>query len=157
MLELYIMRHAAAEDGNGNDFSRTLTDKGRKQAEKMGDWLLELMTAPLLVVSSPYPRAHETANILAGRLGKAATVRLDERLAPGMVQDEAFAVIHEFGRLAERLMLVGHSPDLDYLVSRLIGAREGGVEMRKGAVACLTAERVGFGGSTLCWLINPKL
>ncbi len=156
-MELYLMRHADAEDGNGNDFSRALTERGRKQAEKMGDWLRELKAAPLLIVSSPYPRAHETANLLAGSLGKDTTARPDERLAPGMTPDAASAVIHEFGGRTERLMLVGHSPDLDRLAAYLVGAKEGGVEMRKGAIACLTAARAGFGGSTLRWLIDPKL
>ncbi len=156
-MDLFLMRHADAEDGNGNDFSRALTDKGRKQAEKMGDWLKELKAAPLLIITSPYPRAHQTASILAERLGKDTTARPDERLAPGMTMDVAAAVIHELGGGIERLMLVGHSPDLDRLAAYLIGAKEGGVEMRKGAVACLASARAGFGGSTLRWLIDPKL
>lgn len=156
-MELYVMRHADAEDGNGNDFSRALTEHGRGQAEKMGDWLKRLKAFPLLVVTSPYPRAHETANIVAERLGEGSSVQPDERLAPGMKAEEASAIIHEIGRRRERLLLVGHSPDLDRLVSHLIGAKDEAVTMRKGAVAHLDTVRAGFAGSVLCWLVNPKM
>lgn len=157
LMELFLIRHADAIDGTGNDYSRTLSEKGRKQAEKMGDWLKEMKTDCLRIVTSPFPRAHETANIIAARLENATPVQPDERLAPGMATDVGSGLIHEFGKSAERLALVGHAPDLGNLASYLIGARENGIEMRKGAVACLECVRSGFGGSVLKWLIDPKL
>lgn len=156
-MELFLMRHADAEPAADDDFSRLLTDKGRKQAEKMGAWLKVLHLAPALFVSSPFPRAHETAGIVAGVIGKGCATQPDERLAPGMTVETGCAAIHELGRDDRRLCLVGHSPDLDRLAAYLIGARDGAVEMKKGAVAAFETARAGFGGSLLKWLINPKL
>lgn len=157
ILELFLMRHADAIDGTGNDFSRTLSERGRKQAEKMGDWLKEMKTEPVLFVTSPFPRAYETANIIAARLENGSTVQPDERLAPGMTTEEGSGLIHELGNNAPRLALVGHAPDLGDLASYLIGAKESGIDMRKGAVANFECLRSGFGGSVLKWLIDPKL
>lgn len=156
-MELFLMRHADAVDGAGNDYARVLSPRGRKQAEKMGDWLKSMGVVSLGIVASPYPRALETADIVASRLGEGTTARQDERLASGMTADTGAAVIHEFGQMHPRLCLVGHSPDLDRFAAHLIGAKETAVEMRKGAIAAFATARAGFGGSTLLWLINPKM
>lgn len=156
-MELFLMRHADAVDANGNDYARVLSPKGKKQAEKMGDWLKSMGIVPLGIVTSPYPRALETADIVASRLGEGTSARQDERLAPGMTTDVGAAVVHEFGQMHSKLLLVGHSPDFDRFAAHLVGAREAGVEMRKGAVAAFETARAGFAGSTLRWLIHPKM
>lgn len=156
-MELLLMRHADAVSGTGDDFVRALSGKGRKQAEKMGNWLKRLDLFPLFMVSSPYPRAMETAAIVQGILGKDSALRKDERLSPGMTTDAGSALVHEFGAPGRRLLLVGHSPDLGRLCSHLLGARGSAVAMTKAAVACLEAENAGAGGSVLQWLITPKL
>ena len=150
------MRHADAVDGDGNDFSRTLSEKGHRQARTMGEWLAANHQGDILVVSSPLPRARQTADNVAKTLGKRATVQQDERLACGMSTDTASEVIMEFGKKAPALMLVGHAPDLGNLASYLLGGREETVEMRKGAIACFETVRAGQGGSTLRWLVNPR-
>lgn len=156
-MELYLMRHADAEPSAGNDFTRLLTEKGRKQAVKMAEWLRALDLGYLRLMTSPYPRAHETANIVAEILGPDAVVQPDERLASGMTVDAASALIHEAGTADGRLCLVGHSPDLDLLAAYLVGAKDRNIEMKKGAVAAFDTARAGFGGSLLKWLIHPKL
>lgn len=156
-MELLIMRHADAVDGNGNDFQRVLTEKGQKQAEKMGDWLKDLKMPPDAAATSPLLRARETADIVMKRLGGKVTARSDERLACGMTANDAAGIVHEMGVPGKRLLMVGHAPDLGNLISYLLGAREGTVEMRKGAVACLQMDRAGHAGSVLRWLITPKL
>lgn len=154
---LYLIRHAEAENGGGPDYARRLTDKGRKQAARLGAWLGELGISPAGMVSSPYARALDTAILVAEALGRADAVRQDERLAPGMTVDEGCALVHELGDAAADLCLFGHAPDLGSLAAYLIGAKEGSVEMKKGAAACVEADRAGFGGSVLKWLVNPKL
>lgn len=155
-MELLLMRHADAVDGPGNDFARDLSETGVRQAEKMGVWLKRLDAKPDRIVSSPYPRAHQTAAMMAELL-EVAAFQPDERLAPGMNAETGSALVHEFGARDGRLLLVGHAPDLALLASYLIGADNEAVAMRKGAVACLDTERTGFGGSTIKWLIHPKL
>lgn len=156
-MHFYLMRHADAVTGNGGDYARVLSDKGRNQAEKMGAWLARLVAEPLLIVCSPYPRAHETATLLAKEMSGGATVQPDERLAPGMTTDMAGEIMHDYGRKSGSVMLVGHAPDCNRLAAHIIGANGAAVDIRKGGVAAFDTARAGFGGSTLEWLIHPKL
>lgn len=158
-MDLYLMRHADAVSGHGDDFARVLSDKGRVQAAKMAE-LLERMArgqGPMRFVASPYPRAGETARIAAETFGPDAGVTEDERLSPGMTLDNADALILEQSREPGALCLVGHAPDLDRLASHLLGAEGTKVELKKGAVAAFEADRPGMGGAVLCWLATPKM
>ena len=156
-MELFLMRHADATETRGNDFARVLSEKGKQQSRAMGGWLREMRLFPMRVVFSPYPRAQETADLVIEELGGGSTAQPDERLAPGMQPDAGCEIIHELGGKNDRLCLVGHAPDLGRLASYLIGAKDAGIEMRKGAIAALETARTGFGGSTLQWLMHPKM
>ncbi len=155
-MRLYLMRHTDAEQSHGHDFDRRLSEEGKKQADKMGQWLKILDKGPLRFVTSPYPRAAETAEIVAAACGSEPP-QTDERLASGMSVDEASALVHDFGGESVRLCLVGHAPDLDHLAAWIVGAGTTNIEMKKGAIAAFSCERPGSGGSTLKWLINPSL
>ena len=157
-MRLILMRHADAVDSAGNDSSRTLSDHGWEQARAMGDWLQALGVPIGRAVSSPYPRALETAERVAECQTAPVSVIIEERLAPGMTRETGSALIHEFGVEEEScLLMVGHAPDMDKLAAHLIGAAEGGIAMKKGAAAMLDTVHAGFGGSTLHWLINPGI
>ena len=157
VMFLLLMRHADAADGGGDDRSRVLSEYGGKQALAMGDWLRRIGVQPGTVISSPYPRAVETADLVVSRLENAGLVKTDDRLAPGMTVDEGSALIHECGDNARCVLLTGHAPDMGDLIGHLIGADGAAIVMRKGAVAMLETERAGFGGSMLHWLINPNI
>lgn len=71
---LYIIRHATAEDKiiwphdylrGGKDYARKLIPKWEKQAKRSGKALKKLKIIPDLIISSPAPRALETASIIA--------------------------------------------------------------------------------------------
>ena len=52
-MDLILWRHAEAEDGVGKpDTERELTKRGRKQAERMAEWL----RPHCLLYTSPSPR-----------------------------------------------------------------------------------------------------
>src|SRR5690349_25165193 len=64
-MELILWRHAEAEDpGPKGDFARELTKKGRKQAERMAEWLRPRLEGEWLVLSSPAVRAVQTVTPL---------------------------------------------------------------------------------------------
>ncbi len=156
-MHFYLMRHADAVAGDGSDYARILSDKGKKQVEKMGEWLSRLVTKPLLIVCSPYPRAHETATLLTKELSGGVTVQPDERLAPGMTVGAAGEIMHDYGSKSGSVMLVCHAPDCNRLAAYIMGAKDTTVDIRKGGIAAFDTARAGFGGSTLEWLIHPKL
>ena len=132
MTTLYLLRHAHAGDPErwaGDDDLRPLSDKGRRQCERLGAVLAGWSDAPDLFVASPRLRARETAELVAAPLG--VNVEVDDRLAGPLdaAVAEAIAVAHG----AERTCLVGHDPDFSYLLGELLGLPE--VPMRKAAFA----------------------
>ena len=156
MTELYLLRHAHAGDPggwDGPDDRRPLSDKGQKQAERLGRFLVAVGFRPDAIVTSPKVRAAQTADIVAAQLD--LTVAADERLGGRLGLTELEGVMHDAGD-PERIVVVGHDPDFSDLLALLCGASD--VPMRKGALARVDVRRpVEVGGGTLRWLVPPDL
>ena len=136
---IYLLRHGDAEDGEGKpDADRTLTEKGRRQAEAAGTALAALSETIDACLSSPKVRAAETARIACRQLG--VEVELTEGLRGGPVDSAELAA----GR--GNVLLVGHEPDFSEEVARLTGAN---VKLRKGGIAAVD-------GSLLHILLRPR-
>ncbi len=157
MIELYLLRHAHAGDPDrwtGDDAARPLSEKGRRQSERVGALLGGRGDAPDLFITSPKVRAAETARIVAGAVS--APVVEDERLA-GMVDlDTLERILRDAGR-ATRPCLVGHDPAFSELLAALVGAPQ--LPMRKGAIARLGLDGpdVAPGGAILRYLVPPDI
>lgn len=155
MTELYLLRHAHAGDPakwQGDDAERPLSDKGRRQSERLGRLLSQVGFKPGVIVSSPKARALQTAEIVARLLRTEVTVdaRLGEELDLGRLE-KLLAELKVDGPV-----LVGHDPDFSELVATLCGSEA--IPMRKGAIARIEVERpLEDGGGTLRWLIPPDL
>jgi phosphohistidine phosphatase len=151
---LDLLRHADAGDPEaweGSDAARPISDKGRKQAKRLGDHLRSIGFETETVITSPKLRAAQTAEIVADRIDM--TVSEDERLAGSLDLETVEAILGDAGD-SERAMLVGHDPDFSELLSVLCGAA--GVSMRKGALARIEIDRpLQAGGGTLRWLLPP--
>ncbi|MDI1300466.1 MAG: histidine phosphatase family protein [bacterium] len=70
-MKLVLVRHGEAEHVHGGDAERALTMTGREQAVKTGKWLKKILAdeGQVRLLASPYRRARETADIIAGFLG----------------------------------------------------------------------------------------
>lgn len=152
---LHLVRHAHAGDPEawtGDDSQRPLSAKGRRQADRLGHFLVRAGIAPDRLVSSPKVRAVQTAERIAAALGM--DVSTDARLAGGLSVARLAGLVQELG--ARQPMLFGHDPDFSMLLSGLIGAD--GQVMRKGALATIDiADGLGSGSCVLRWLIPPEL
>lgn len=137
---IYLLRHGEAEDGDGDDAARRLTDKGERQARDAGRALAELGVEIDACLASPRVRALDTARLACEALGVAVEVEVTEALRGG-----PFDVL-ELAAGRGDLLLVGHEPDFSSEVGRLTGAN---VQMKKGGVAVVE-------GSTLVALLRPK-
>ena len=69
-MDLIFWRHAEAFDAleGQDDLSRTLTPKGEKQAQRMGQWLDRQLPEGVRVMSSPALRCEETVKTLGRKL-----------------------------------------------------------------------------------------
>jgi len=158
-----LVRHAKAEArsllglGAKKDARRSLTDAGRKRMRRAAKALHGLVPAVDVIASSPLIRAHETAEILAGRYDAMAVVDLLP-LSPGGSEQELLDWLRD-QRQDATVVLVGHEPDLGFLASWLLtGKKSAFTPLRKGS-ACLIRfdEAPAAGGGVLEWMLVPKL
>jgi phosphohistidine phosphatase len=156
VTELHFLRHAHAGDRltwQGPDEDRPLSDKGERQAERLGVFLAGVKFSPDVFITSPKVRAARTAEIVADHLG--TTVTVDDRLAGEFDLAILEAVLVDSGNPA-RPVIVGHDPDFSELLALLSGAPN--LTMRKGAFALVDVERpLAPGAGTLRWLVPPDL
>ena len=114
----------------------------------MARFLNRLKVKPDLVVTSPLPRALQTAEAAAEELK--TKLRQDEALEPGFGINELGNVLKR--HRAKVLMLVGHEPDFSSVISALTG---GFLKMSKAGVALIDIDRETEKGRLL-WLFPPK-
>ena len=119
---------------------------GRRAARATGRALAALKVAPQRVVTSPYPRAYETAELVAHELGGVHLV--EDAALLGIEVDDLPALIERHG---DNLLLVGHDPDFSVLVSALTGAR---VSFPKAGAALI--DPVSGTRGELRWLMRPR-
>ena len=141
-ITLYIVRHAKAEDRAifMADFDRKLTSEGVMAAARIGRYLHGKAIQPDIIVSSPAPRAKETANVVAEQLGyEVAQIQFDEKLFEGGPK-AYLAAINAVPSASQTAMIVGHNPDVTYLAEFLTHQRIN--SMSKGAVVGVTFEDI---------------
>jgi phosphohistidine phosphatase len=149
-MEVYFLRHGEADwpKWKKSDDERPLTKRGKKQMRDVARFLDHLKVRPDLIVTSPLPRAAQTAEIAADYLK--AKLRKDELLAPGFGASKLPTVLKRHG--ARVLMLVGHEPDFTQVISELTGAS---LKLSKAGVALVDLDPESEEGKLL-WLFPPK-
>jgi phosphohistidine phosphatase len=160
-MEIYLVRHAIAHERDASrwpdDALRPLTDEGVERFESAARGLRRIVPAVECVLTSPFTRAWQTAEILTSHAGWPAAERADELTAGG--DPDAVVTLLE-RRTVESVALVGHEPDLSGLASLLLvgDAAKAEIELKKGGVIALTAWTADVRAATfLRWLAQPKL
>ncbi|MDP9259272.1 MAG: histidine phosphatase family protein [Actinomycetota bacterium] len=146
-MAIILVRHAEAEDRalGTPDPERTLVAAGRRAARATGRALAALKVEPECVVTSPYPRARETAEIIAEELGAPVA---DDAVLLGVEADDLAALAERHG---ENLVLVGHEPDLSVLLLAVTGTRVSFPKAGAAAIEPLTGQR-----GELRWFLRPR-
>jgi phosphohistidine phosphatase len=155
-VQLYLLRHAHAGDPakwTGPDSARPLSDKGQRQAVRMGLFLADAGFLPDLIMSSPLVRALETARLVATPLGLPIIVSND--LASSLDMASLERLLTGAGN-PRRPLLVGHDPDFSMLAAELAGLAE--LPVRKGTLLRIDTRRpLQAGSGVLRWLLPPDL
>jgi phosphohistidine phosphatase len=154
-MELYLLRHAEAEESRVQDEQRALTSKGQKQARMVGKFCRMHSFIPQIILSSPLLRAEQTARILALELDLPDIVRLEEFLRPGMSPQRALSYLEKCSERGS-IFLVGHEPDFSNLAGTLIGARAENIRIRKATLVSLSLPQVESGSATINFHIPVK-
>lgn len=125
---LMILRHGKAEKDSptGRDVDRPLANRGLRQAEYVGELLSAAkkpLARPSVILASRAERAKHTASIVAEALGM--TVTLEDALTLGNSTGVAMRLVRSLVERDQPVLLVGHNPQLEDLVSSLTGTASG--------------------------------
>lgn len=121
MRELWLLRHGKSDrDAVGPDFDRPLKPRGRRAAQRLGEWLQARRPRPDLVITSPARRALNTAQLICDALKLHEPPTPEQRLYFSGAE-EIKNVLAECPPTTQCVMLVGHNPDLEELLTELVG------------------------------------
>lgn len=161
-MELYILRHAIAAVRSaaaaGGDSARPLTVEGAGKMRQGARGMKAMGLDFDLILSSPYLRAKQTAEIVANVLGLEKKLEYSATLAAdGNPRDLVEEMKQKYPK-RQSVVLVGHEPYLSRLISLLVsGSTSLPITMKKGGLCKLAVENLHYGRcATLEWLLTPK-
>ncbi len=174
-MNLYILRHGIAVEpgtpGFASDADRPLTPKGKRKLREIGRAMAAMDLSFDGILSSPYLRARQTAEIIAKVLDCQQRLELTDNLVPSGDPAKLIAHLNHPGSLArgararsgkahkfQDVLLVGHEPYLSMLVSLLIsGSSRAGIILKKGGLGKLSTDSLKPGRcAQLEWLLTPS-
>ena len=119
-MKVYLIRHAeaVAESVAGTDEDRWLSPRGREAARGLARLLREQKVELDAVVSSPLPRAVQTAELVADGIDYLGPIEILRGLAPGAHPRRA---AEEIAIRGGAVAVVGHEPGISALGALLLG------------------------------------
>jgi phosphohistidine phosphatase len=140
------------------DADRPLIPKGKRQLRQIARAMQNLDLHFNLILSSPFLRARQTAEIVAKSLRLKKRLAFSDELTPGGDSKALIRQLNELKPASEDVLLVGHEPYLSRLISQLIsGGSDMGIDFKKGGLCKLETDLLRFGRcATLGWLLTPK-
>lgn len=140
-MKIFFLRHGIAVDSDPSgpqpDRERSLTAKGIKRMRKAAQGLARIEDSFDRILSSPYARAVQTAQIVAEALSSQDRLEQLQELAPESSAERLIAKLIDY-RQSDKLLLVGHQPLLGQTVSCLLTGSTGvNIELKKGGVCCV--------------------
>jgi len=158
-MELYLLRHGIAEDhaASGRDPDRALTEEGRNKLRRVMKRAASAGVSPSLIISSPYKRALETAEIAAEELDYKGKIQRSGTLVPDSSPPSVWSEIREH-RNESALLLAGHEPLFSQTVAFLLGSTQEMIEFKKAALVRIDIHSFGpQPQGVLQWMLTPKL
>lgn len=148
---LYLVRHGEAKPEE-EDPERGLTDRGMKDARRVGEFLSFMGTELDTVMHSTKKRACETAQAITASLKPKKELREEAGLAPN---DDPAAWAARINTMDEDTAIVSHLPFLDRLLGLLVlgDANRRIVNFKPVSTVCL--KQAGGGRWIIEWAIDP--
>jgi phosphohistidine phosphatase len=160
-MQLYIVRHGIAVDREDPkcppDPERYLTEEGMEKTKQVAKGVAALGISADLMLTSPYVRAEQTAEIFAAALGYAKQrIRRADLLLPGAEPSLLFRELAK-EKQASAVFLFGHAPHLDDVIATALGSKKHLTTLKKAGVAFLELKRLSPPIGEIVWLAIPKL
>ncbi len=118
--ELLLLRHGKSDwSSDSADFYRPLNKRGKRSAQRMGEWLSKQQLIPDLIMSSPAIRALTTAETVCVAMGIDISSIQTERGIYEAGLSDLRQILRGIPDSVQRLLLVGHNPGFESLLSDL--------------------------------------
>jgi phosphohistidine phosphatase len=159
-LEVIVVRHAIAFERNRrrwpDDELRPLRPAGKRRFRKAALGLRKWSPRVDAVLSSPFVRTRQTAELLTKFAGWPAAIECSA-LVPGTPPARLVARLRKMRD--QRVAVVGHEPHLSTFISACLTKRlKIDLKLRKGGVAHLTfGKSVAAGSGTLAAFLPPRV
>jgi phosphohistidine phosphatase len=160
-MRVYILRHATAEArGPGvSDAQRQLTPEGKQELKAVLRQAHAAGVSPEAILTSPWLRALETAQ-MAGKALRCERVVETRALLPDVPPAQVLKEIRAVRngkRSANQVMVAGHEPQLSRLAAFLLEAPLA-LDLKKGALLRIDIqEKQGPPRGVLKWMLTPRL
>ncbi|MGD8226602.1 MAG: phosphohistidine phosphatase SixA [Desulfobacteraceae bacterium] len=153
MMRVYLMQHGTPVSKEENP-ERPLSAEGKKDAEKMGDFLKKCGISVEEVFHSGKTRARETAEIMISKVAPLLRAEVKGGLSP---LDDVKGIADHIQSTQKNLMIAGHLPHLAKLTSLLVTGDESApiVRFQQGGVVCL--EKDDGGKWAVAWMLVPEI
>jgi len=160
-MDLYIVRHGIAIDREDPkcppDPERYLTEEGLEKTKQVAKGVAALGITPDLLISSPYVRAIQTAEIFAAALDYSKQkIHRTDVLLPGAEPSLLFRELAK-DKQSSCVFVFGHAPQLDEIIAAAFGAKRNFTSLKKAGVAALNLKRISPPSAELLWLATPRL
>jgi len=162
-MRVTLFRHGLAHDRSDPacpaDPERALTDEGKKKTRRAAKGLGVVGCRPTRILTSPYVRARQTAELVAEVLGLGADrITTTEALLPETAPYAIFHALHAFAGTDEEILCAGHAPHLDRaLALSITGGRVPVTSLKKAGAALLELDDLPRPHGELVWLVPPKV
>ena len=139
------------------DSERSLTEEGKRKMRRIAKGMKATGLSFDVILTSPFRRAKQTAEIVAGVLQLQKRLKVFPALAAGEKTRELVEALEEPLSTSEVVLLVGHEPDLSDLISRLVtGGPDMSLTLKKGGLCKLMLNSIRYGRcAALEWLLAP--
>lgn len=154
-----MFRHGIAEDAlpGKRDADRALLDEGRKKIVEVIKMARRGGLNPSLIVSSPYLRAMQTAQLAADQLDYQGKIVKFDTLIPHGEPEGVWQELRVH-RTESSMLAAGHEPLLSRLTAYLLATPTLQIEMKKATLVRIDVESFGpVPHGTLRWMITPRL
>ena len=160
-MQIYIVRHGIAIDRadpkSPPDPERYLTEDGVEKTKQVAKGVVAMGASADLLLSSPYVRAMQTAEIFADQLEYSRQkIRRTDLLLPGAETSMLFRELAK-DKQSSTIFLFGHAPHLDEVIATALGSKHHITSLKKAGVALLELKRISPPSGEILWLAPPKL
>jgi phosphohistidine phosphatase len=156
-LHLFFLRHGKAEDAvrGMTDAERKLTAEGVAEMREEAKGIAALNPRLDLIYTSPYPRALETARLVAEALAlPPEQLHIVPEMASGGFRMGVLQTLTRRLSPNARALFVGHEPDLSSVAGQLVGGAQ--IDLKKGGLIYVETIRPQPGDGVLRWLLSPR-